>query len=188
MTHDSHCWEVQFSGRCGRVKAYHAGYVSCNRGTQETRKSSVLSSVLYLEGMNKWRINKEFKWSREESEEIYMSFACPKGVKFLYMYKKFNLHNKAQQLILILLMSMHRWEKWCRYFSHTAGKRSSWDSNQDLIILFLMLYTLWCQKATFVSSHCNWKSSLPSKTESDKTLLCFLRARLSVLGLILLLN
>ena len=78
-----------------------------------------------------------------------------------------------------------------QYFSHTAGKRLIWDMKQGLSTnTFLVLCTLLqCQKAVFFSHHCNWKSSLPSKPESDKTHFSLkLEARLPVLELMLLYN
>lgn len=64
---------------------------------------------------------------------------------------------------MIFFMSIHSWEndENIQYFSHTAGKRLIWDMNQDLSTnTFSVLYALLrCQKAVFVSDHCNWKSS-----------------------------
>ena len=70
-------------------------------------------------------------------------------------------------------MTIEKSDENIQYFSHTAGKRLIWNMKQDLSTnTFLVLCTLLqCQKAVFVSHHCNWKSSLPSKPESDKTLI-----------------
>lgn len=102
-----------------------------------------------------------------------MLFAYARGEPSFWICVKLNFITVFSNDIFQCQFTVEKSDENIQYFSHTAGKRLIWDMNQDLSTnTFSVLYALLrCQKAVFVSHHCNWKSSLPSKPESDKTLI-----------------